>query len=157
MGNLWTPPRGFFPSALSWFHPGNIDRFQPIFRSDSECGWNLMLFRIYDFGTPCDGSAIGKPVHIWKGDPPDVEDWGTVTACHNGDYECDDLTLESVSDCKVTIGTGTPATLNDLWRGGNYEAPYGSASAIRYGWLFSDKAIEWWLRGYAVHWLGPPP
>lgn len=156
MATLWTPPPGFFPLALSWFHPGNIARFQPILHNDSECDWDLALHKITLFGPACDGGSIGKPVHIWKGDPPSVEDWATVSSCSNGDYICNDLTLATTSDVQVTIGTGVPAAVLDFWFGTFRGTPARTPCAIRYGWFFSVRNLFWWTNvGHAMHWLGP--
>lgn len=158
MGTLWTPPRGFFPWALTYFHPGNIARFHAIFRNDTECDWDLALHKITLFSPACDGGAVGKPVHIWKGDPPSVEDFGTVSSCSNGDYICNDLTLVTTSDCQVTIGQALPAKLHDFWHGTQRGTPVNTAAAIRYGWFFSVRNLFWWTNlGHAMHWMGPAP
>lgn len=156
MPDLWTPPPGFFPWALTWFHPANIARFQPILHNDSECDWNLGTHKITLFAYPCDGGCIGKPVHIWKDEPPSVEDWATVSSCSNGDYICDGITIPNTSDCQVTIGTGVAAVLNDFWFGTRRGVPTRTACAIRYAKFFSVEGLAWWRRGgHAMHWLGP--
>ncbi len=157
MADLWTPPRGFFPGTHTWFHPGNIARFQPILVSDSECDWDNVTKKITNVGTACVGGVVGKPVHIWYGDPPSLEAWGSVDACDGSDYHCGDVSMDTQSDSKMSIGTGVAAALADFFRAAQGPAPYGSACAIRYGWLFSDEELTWWRRlGFVMHWLGPP-
>lgn len=158
MGDLWTPPRGFFPGALSWFHPGNIDRFETMQWGDSECNYILSFVGLQNFLPGCTGGLIGRRIHFWKDEPPTFEFWATITECSGDVYLLDSGPGENIYDGKATISTNVAATIHDLFYGGTYLAPYGSASALRYGWLFSDRTIEWWRRdGFAAHWLGPPP
>lgn len=158
MGDIWTPPPGFFPGALTRFMPGNIQRFEPRLVADSECQWNNELKKILEVGTACVAGVIGKSVHIWYGQPPSLEAWGTVDACDGVDYHCADIDMNSQVDCYMTIGTGVPATIHDFWRGLHQggTAPQDTPAAIRYGWLFSTQNLAWWRYiGCAVHWLGP--
>lgn len=156
MPTLWTPPPGFFPQALSWFHLHNIARYQPVFRKDLNASYIDSLKYIYDFVPPCDGTAIGKPVHVWKGDPITHEDFGVIDSCVNGDYHVDGFTIPSVSGLLCTIGTGVPATIQDFWTGAYSDPGTKHPMAIRYGWLFSDLDVSWWEHeGAAMHWLGP--
>lgn len=125
--------------------------------ADSECTWNNELKKILEVGTACVGGVVGKPVHIWYGQPPSLEAWGTVDACDGNDYHCADVNMNSQVDCGMSIGTGVAATLSDFFNASQIGAPYGSACAIRYGWLFSDEGLAWWRYvGHIMHWLGPP-
>lgn len=143
MTTPWTPPPGFFPDAESWFHPDNIARFQPIFRADADCAWAFASQTIYGFLPACDGSAIGKPVHIWKGTPITHEDWGIITGCAGIEYQVSGFTIPGGTNFLCTIGTGVAATLQDFWAG-DYVSPVpAQGGAIRYGWYFHVRDIDW--------------
>ncbi len=157
MTTPWTPPRGFFPNAYSWFHPGNIARYEPVFRRDFNCDFRFGPARIYAFDPPCDGSAIGLNIHGWYGDPISWEHWGTITGCQGDEYLVSGIPAPAQPGITATIGTGVPATIHDFWAGAYSDAGLIHPMAIRYGWLFSDLAVSWWQHeGAAIHWLGPP-
>lgn len=156
MGDLWTPPRGFFPAALSWFHPDNIDRFQLLALSDTDCYWYLPGPWFQNITPACDGSLIGHPVHVWIGDPPYKEDFGIVTQCWGNFYKCSGITIPTTDHLTVTIGTGIAATFQDFARFMSSASSPNAPGAIRYGWLFTTRTLSWWRRdGLAIHWLGP--
>lgn len=157
MPDLWTPPRGFFSAAQSWFHAGNMARCQPLFRSDINCQFAVSPYRIVDLSPPCDGSATGLPVHLWRGSPPSKEGWGLITGCQGDDYLVSGFPWNPESNLYATIGTGVPATLADLWHAFNDSTFINPAQAIRYSWLFTNAPISFWQFGIPIiHWLPPP-
>lgn len=157
MGDLWTPPRGFFPGALSWFHSGNVDRFEDLLHADSECSFIHTPASIQNFVPGCLVGLIGHRIHFWKDIPPSFEFWAEITGCSGADYLLDSGPGVSSYDGNMTISTNVAATIQSFANPnlslGAPEPPY----AIRYGWCFSAQAIDWWRHnGYAMHWLGPP-
>lgn len=156
MSSPWDPPLGYFPDAVTWFHPGNINRFRPIYRADSSCSIKYDPYVLYNFSPNCDGSAINKPVHIWKGDPISLEAWALVTGCQGFNYIITATGLPAGHAYHCTMGGLFPATVNQFGNGAQRGTPANTPYAIRYGWLFSDQALSWWTHtGLAMHWLGP--